>query len=679
MYKYLKTLIFVFLIFSISFAQLQKIDDPLFISESPIYKNESGILYSDFIKFKFSEKLLDLSKDKYRVELDKINYPEVRGFFNDLKSRFGDFVINKSIKSAYWGDTLKVNKRTKEIVKVIDLSQIYQIEFSELVPVDSIIAELNMIDNIAYAEGPVMAYLTITPDDPLYSSSNKWAFDVINAEEAWEMTTGASWIVIGFSDLFHGLPNLHNELIGKVVYSDVAEFGDHGILTSGTAAALTNNNTGIASIGWNTSLMLFDSWGIRQSTADAIINMVNLGADILNFSWVSSCNYYSVRDAIEYALQNGRVCVASSGNSEWTRPSLRYPAVYNFGSTGQVFAVAATIWDGSKEEFPVDDDGNPRWNYSPGTDPIGDPTNAFIDFSAPGGPVTTLSDITTDTYITNVWGTSISAPFTSGLVALMLSVNSTLTPTEIYDILKRTTEKVGQFPYDANGWSRYHGYGRIDAANAVNVAGGAPARPTNLNAELRPWGYPWFRAYLTWSANTEPDLTGYQIYRKITQDEEIICDWTNIAFVTGTSYSDMDMPIQAGGENTLHYKIRAKDVTNQFSVYSDPALIENITVFPKPVVDRNATTLPNSYDLKNNYPNPFNPTTTISFDLPEKSFVNLTVYNIQGQTVATLINNNLEAGSYNTTFTAQNLPSGVYLYKISAGSFSQIKRMLLIK
>lgn len=80
-----------------------------------------------------------------------------------------------------------------------------------------------------------------------------------------------------------------------------------------------------------------------------------------------------------------------------------------------------------------------------------------------------------------------------------------------------------------------------------------------------------------------------------------------------------------------------------------------------------------------NYPNPFNPLTNISFSLPERSIVELTVYNILGQKVVTLKNEVMEAGSYSVQFDATQLPSGVYVYRLTSGGFTSSKKMLLIK
>jgi hypothetical protein len=101
---------------------------------------------------------------------------------------------------------------------------------------------------------------------------------------------------------------------------------------------------------------------------------------------------------------------------------------------------------------------------------------------------------------------------------------------------------------------------------------------------------------------------------------------------------------------------------------------------PKPSTGvREIGGMPLVYALNQNYPNPFNPTTTIRFEIPKQSNVELKVYNILGQMVATLVNGEMKAGRHEATFDANRLSSGVYFYKLVAGSFVETKKMLLLK
>jgi hypothetical protein len=88
---------------------------------------------------------------------------------------------------------------------------------------------------------------------------------------------------------------------------------------------------------------------------------------------------------------------------------------------------------------------------------------------------------------------------------------------------------------------------------------------------------------------------------------------------------------------------------------------------------------PATFNLEQNYPNPFNPATTIDYSVGRQGHVSLVVYNLLGQEVATLVNDNVQAGSYQATFDASKLPSGVYVYQLKAGSFVESRKMVLLK
>jgi hypothetical protein len=116
--------------------------------------------------------------------------------------------------------------------------------------------------------------------------------------------------------------------------------------------------------------------------------------------------------------------------------------------------------------------------------------------------------------------------------------------------------------------------------------------------------------------------------------------------------------------------------TVQISSYSKDTI--DFMFNPVGIVQRGKD-IPKFYVLGNNYPNPFNPTTKISFGLPRSSNTKLIVYDLLGREVITLVNDKLEAGSYNIEWDAGNYSSGVYFYKLESGNFVQTKKMVLIK
>ncbi len=121
----------------------------------------------------------------------------------------------------------------------------------------------------------------------------------------------------------------------------------------------------------------------------------------------------------------------------------------------------------------------------------------------------------------------------------------------------------------------------------------------------------------------------------------------------------------------------------QVSSYSFNGVYKNHTIYAEFGLSTGIETggnIPFVYFLKQNYPNPFNPSTEITFGIPRSCLVTITVYNTLGQKVATLINNKkMNAGTYTVMFDASNLSSGIYYYKIQAGKFISVKKMLVIR
>jgi plastocyanin len=97
------------------------------------------------------------------------------------------------------------------------------------------------------------------------------------------------------------------------------------------------------------------------------------------------------------------------------------------------------------------------------------------------------------------------------------------------------------------------------------------------------------------------------------------------------------------------------------------------------VKDANTSNLPDAFKLRQNFPNPFNPATTFSFDIPSMTHVSLKIYNLIGEEVATIVNENMSPGSYSKVWNAASMPSGVYFYKLQAGQFTGTRKLVLLK
>jgi choice-of-anchor B domain-containing protein len=114
-----------------------------------------------------------------------------------------------------------------------------------------------------------------------------------------------------------------------------------------------------------------------------------------------------------------------------------------------------------------------------------------------------------------------------------------------------------------------------------------------------------------------------------------------------------------------------------FNGYNDVDLVWLVTIDDPSSANENNG--PMIYSLRQNYPNPFNPSTSIKFTIPNNEFVNLSIYNLVGEKVSELVNNDLATGEYNIVFDAANLPSGIYIARINSGSFNKTIKMTLLK
>ena len=153
------------------------------------------------------------------------------------------------------------------------------------------------------------------------------------------------------------------------------------------------------------------------------------------------------------------------------------------------------------------------------------------------------------------------------------------------------------------------------------------------------------------------------------------CDGSNgTTRPSGAAPWDADLD---AGSPTFTYVIRVAGTYHYVCDPHAPDMAGNINAVASSISQ--LTELVNSYELAQNFPNPFNPVTNIKFSLPNSSKVVLTIYNSMGKEVETLVNEKLNQGSYLVDWNAVNFSSGVYYYKIQTDGFIQTRKMLLIK
>ncbi len=178
-------------------------------------------------------------------------------------------------------------------------------------------------------------------------------------------------------------------------------------------------------------------------------------------------------------------------------------------------------------------------------------------------------------------------------------------------------------------------------------------------------GYPYGRIY-----SFDPDHGGVL-------DTIDVAEW-NFA-VTG-SYSTGSSNGRAGGfTSVVDVDVEATEQAVYTQTYYGWAVEKWVFDGTLVGIEQVTNQIPQTFSLKQNYPNPFNPSTIIEFDIQNPEFVTLEIYNAIGQKVATLLNGNLSTGSYQAEFDATGLTSGIYFYKLTAGSFQAVKKMLLTK
>ena len=129
----------------------------------------------------------------------------------------------------------------------------------------------------------------------------------------------------------------------------------------------------------------------------------------------------------------------------------------------------------------------------------------------------------------------------------------------------------------------------------------------------------------------------------------------------------------------LSFSLQNNGTTDSTSVNFDNFSITADSIVLNPTGIREINQKINSFELLQNFPNPFNPTTNIAFELPQTEFVTLRIYNILGEEISTLVSERLTASKYNYEWNAGSLTSGVYLYKLQAGNYVEVKKMVLIK
>jgi hypothetical protein len=256
--------------------------------------------------------------------------------------------------------------------------------------------------------------------------------------------------------------------------------------------------------------------------------------------------------------------------------------------------------------------------------------------------------------------------FVASVPAAGLSQYSYIAPT-LFDSTKTSGMKYTVFYISGQtGDPSYVYKSAADSGYSVNNL--FPLAPTGVAAKSNAQGIT-----LTWDQPTERDndVVQYSIYRGTSANFSITTPLATVK--SATTYLDASTTVGS----TYYYKIAAVDNGGNVGALSNEISLKATDV-------ETIAGLPRDFSLEQNYPNPFNPSTQIGFSLPTTSFVRVAIYNVSGELIRTLVNDDMSAGVYRLTWNAtdnegRNVSSGVYIYRLQAGKFVSSKKMLLLK
>ncbi len=380
-------------------------------------------------------------------------------------------------------------------------------------------------DKIEYVEVDEIVDPTYTPSDPLYF--NQWHHPVIGSSQAWDSVSGQD-ILIAIADT--GVDPTHPDLAAHLVAgrnvvsgnSDTAPVNGHGTNTAGTAAAIGDNQTQVAGVAYNASIMpikvsnLGSGSAYTSDIANGIIWAADHGAKVVNVSYGVGCSA-TAQNAGAYMKSKGGLTTVSAGN-DGTQAVC--------ANSADLIVVSATNSADMKTSWSTY--GN------------------FVDVAAPGEAILTTA---MGGGTASVSGTSFSAPMTEGVVALIWSVKPTFTPDQVENILYASSRELGDPGKDA-----LYGWGRIDAGAAVALAqsvsqdAAAPSVPTNLNATALDGS----RVALTWFPSSDNvRVAGYKVFRNGSEiGMTIDTQYTDTALISGASYSYAVASFDLAGNNS---------------------------------------------------------------------------------------------------------------------------------
>jgi serine protease len=378
----------------------------------------------------------------------------------------------------------------------IALQRMYRIEFDATIDPLEVARAFAALPDVEYAEPEIVQRLFYTPDDP--SFGQQYQHILIQAEQAWDLTTGDSTVVIGIvdsgvlwshedlrenmwinpvEDIDHdgvftpadldsvdndangyiddviGIDLVGKSAIGGGTYYDgdpspTAAGNPHGTHVAGIAAARGNNGKGVAGLAMHCRIMAVKCAPDVSTPSilrgyDGIVYAADNGADVINCSWGGGGYLESQKERIDYAISRGAIVVAAAGNTGSER-------VHTPGAYPNVLCVANT---------DASDRVNPSSTYGP-----------WVDVSAPGTDILSSVSTTPSSY-QKFTGTSMASPLVAGLAALVKSHHPEYTPEQIFEQIRVTADPIDDL--QGSHLRQKIGKGRINAYRALTVRSSA--------------------------------------------------------------------------------------------------------------------------------------------------------------------------------------------------------------